>query len=47
MVGEAVSLRSVKQTLIATSTMQSKFVSCFEATSQVYGLRVSFMGLEL
>jgi len=27
-----VSWRSVKQTLIATSTMEAEFVSCFEAT---------------
>ena len=46
-VGGAVSWRSVKQTLIATSTMEDEFVSCFEATSQgvwlksfIYGLRV-------
>ena len=43
----AVSWRSVKQTLIATSTMEAEFISCFEATSQgvwlksfIYGLRV-------
>ena len=29
----AVSWRSAKQTLIATSTMEDEFVSCFEATS--------------
>ena len=47
MVGGAVSWRIVKQTLIATSTMEFEFVSCFEATSQgvwlksfIYGLRV-------
>ena len=47
MAGGAVSWRSVKQTLIATSTMEDEFVSCFEATSQgvwlksfIYGLRV-------
>ena len=34
MVGGAVSLRSVKQTLISTSTMEAEFISCFEATSQ-------------
>ena len=33
MVGGAISWRSVKQTLTATSTMKAKFVSCFEATS--------------
>ena len=39
----AVSWRSMKQTLIATSTVEAEFVSCFEATSHVFGLRVSFM----
>ena len=29
-----ISWRSVKQTLIVTSIMEAKFVSCFEATSQ-------------
>jgi len=32
MTGEAISWRSVKQTLTATSTMEVEFVSCFEAT---------------
>ena len=32
MAGGAVSWRSAKQTLIATSTMEAEFVSCFEAT---------------
>ena len=47
MVGGFVSWRSVKQTLIATFTMEAEFVSCFEAISQgvwlksfIYGLRV-------
>ncbi|RYE15359.1 MAG: Ty1/Copia family ribonuclease HI [Sphingobacteriaceae bacterium] len=31
--GGAVSWRSTKQTLVATSTMEAEFVSCFEATS--------------
>ena len=34
MTSGAVSWRSVKRTLIATSTMEAEFVSCFEATSQ-------------
>ena len=34
MAGGAVSWRSVKQTLIVTSTMEAEFVSYFEATSQ-------------
>ncbi|XP_050897225.1 secreted RxLR effector protein 161-like [Lathyrus oleraceus] len=29
----AISWRSTKQTLVATSTMEAEFVSCFEATS--------------
>ena len=43
----AVSWRSAKQTLIATSIMEAEFVSCFEATSHgvwmksfIYGLRI-------
>ena len=32
LVGEAVSWRSIKQTLTATSTMEAEFISCFEAT---------------
>ena len=28
---------SEKQTLIATSTMEVEFISCFEATSYMYG----------
>ena len=34
MAGGVVSWRSVKQNLIATSTMEAEFISCFEATSQ-------------
>ena len=43
----AISWRSAKQTLIATSTMEAEFVSCFEGTSYgvwlknfIYGLRI-------
>ena len=35
--GGAISWRSAKQTLTATSTMEAEFVSCFEATSHGYG----------
>ena len=45
MASGAVSLSSVKQTLIATSTMEAEIVSCLP--HKVYGLRVSFLGLEL
>ena len=31
--GGAISWRSVKQTMTATSTMETEFISCFEATS--------------
>ena len=33
LVGGAISWRSIKQTLTATSTMEAKFMSCFEAIS--------------
>ena len=39
----AVSWRSMKQTLTATSTMEAKFVSYFEATSHGVGSRVSLL----
>nr|CAN79398.1 hypothetical protein VITISV_016838 [Vitis vinifera] len=45
--GGAISWRSVKQTMTATSTMETEFISCFEATSHgawlksfIFGLRV-------
>ena len=45
MAGGAVSWRSVKLTLIATSTMEAKFISCFEATSQGAWLKSFISGL--
>ena len=47
MVDGAVSWRSVKQTLIATSTMEAEFVSCFEATSQGVWLKSFISGLRV
>ena len=47
MAGGAVSWRSVKQTLIATSTMEVEFVSCFEATSQGIWLKSFICGLRV
>ena len=44
--GGAISWKSCKQTLTASSTMQSEFVAYFEATGQAYGLRTSFPDLE-
>ena len=47
MAGGAVSWISVKQTLIATSTMEAEFVSCFEATSQGVWLKSFISGLRV
>ena len=46
MAGGVVSWRSVKQTLIATSTMEAEFVSCFQATSQGVWLKSFIYGLK-
>ncbi|XP_074306256.1 secreted RxLR effector protein 161-like [Silene latifolia] len=43
----AVSWRSVKQTLTATSTMEAEFVSCFEATSHGVWLKSFISGLRV
>ncbi|XP_074266262.1 secreted RxLR effector protein 161-like [Silene latifolia] len=43
----AVSWRSVKQTLTATSTMEAEFVSCFEATSHGVWLKSFIFGLRV
>ncbi|XP_031111850.1 secreted RxLR effector protein 161-like [Ipomoea triloba] len=47
MASGAISWRSVKQTLIATSTMEAEFVSCFEATSQGVWLKNFISGLRI
>ena len=47
MAGGAVSWRSVKQTLITTSTMEAEFVSCFQATSQGVWLKSFISGLRV
>ena len=43
----AVSWRSMKQTLMATSTMEAEFVSCFEATSHGVWLKSFIVGLRV
>ncbi|KAH9667906.1 hypothetical protein KPL70_021226 [Citrus sinensis] len=43
----AISWRSAKQSLIATSTTEAEFVSCFEATTQTIWLRSFISGLEI
>jgi len=45
MAGGAISWKSVKQTLTTTSTMETKFVSCFEAIS--YGVWLKCFIFEL
>ena len=47
MAGGAISWRSVKQTLTATSTMEVDFVSCFEATSHGVWLKSFISGLKI
>ncbi|CAJ2666407.1 unnamed protein product [Trifolium pratense] len=47
MAGGAISWRSAKQTLIATSTMEAEFVSCFEATSHGVWLKSFISGLRI
>ena len=45
--GGAVSWRSTKQSLTATSTMKAEFVSCFEATSHGVWLKSFISGLRV
>ena len=45
--GGAISWRSVKQTLTATSTMETEFISCFEATSHGLWLKSFISGLRV
>ena len=47
MASGAISWRSVKQTLTATSTMEAEFVSCFEATSHGVWLKSFISGLKI
>ncbi|RVW95334.1 Retrovirus-related Pol polyprotein from transposon TNT 1-94 [Vitis vinifera] len=45
--GGAISWRSVKQTMPATSTMEAEFISCFEATSHGVWLKSFISGLRV
>nr|KYP45353.1 Copia protein [Cajanus cajan] len=47
MVGEAISWKSVKQTLIATSTIETKYVACYEATCQAVWLKNLIYGFHI
>ena len=44
--GGAISSKSAKQTVIATSTMEDEFVACFEATFRLIGYGILFQDLE-
>ncbi|XP_072072045.1 secreted RxLR effector protein 161-like [Arachis hypogaea] len=43
----AVSWKSAKQSLVATSTMEAEFIACFEATSQGVWLKNFISGLKI
>ncbi|XLT67528.1 hypothetical protein HN873_023967 [Arachis hypogaea] len=45
--GGAISWKSAKRSIIATSTMEAEFVGCFEAMVQAKWLRNFFSGLEI
>ncbi|XP_062113630.1 secreted RxLR effector protein 161-like [Humulus lupulus] len=45
--GEAISLKSVKQTLVASSTMAAEFVACYEASNHGIWLRKFVTGLHI
>ena len=47
MAGGAVSWKSVKQTLTATSTMEAEYVACYEATCQAMWLKKLFLGFHI
>ena len=47
MAGGAVSWKSVKQILTATSTMEAEYVACYEATCQAMWLKKLFFGFHI
>jgi len=47
MAGGAISWKSVKQTLIASSTMEAEFIICYEASNQAIWLRNLITGLQV
>src|SRR3954469_3242967 len=47
MVGGAISWKSVKQTLTASSTMEAEFIACYEASNQSIWLRNLITGLQV
>ena len=47
MAGGAISWKSVKQTLTATSTMEAEYVACYEATCQAVWLKNLISGFQI
>ena len=45
--GGAVSWRSIKQTIVASSTMEAEFIACYETTSQALWLKNFISGLKV
>jgi hypothetical protein len=45
--GGAISWKSSKQTIVATSTMEAEFIACYEATTQALWLRNFIGGLKI
>jgi len=45
--GGAISWKSNKQTIVATSTMKAEFIACYEATTQALWLRNFVGGLKI
>ncbi|PKI78357.1 hypothetical protein CRG98_001300 [Punica granatum] len=45
--GGAISWRSIKQSMVATSTMEAEFIACYEATTQALWLKNFISGLQV
>lgn len=45
--GGAISWKSIKQTLIVTSTMEAKFIACYETSNHGIWLRNFIIGLQI
>ena len=45
--GGAISWKSAKQTIVASSTMEAEFIACFETTSQAKWLKNFITGLQV
>ncbi|PKI75040.1 hypothetical protein CRG98_004514 [Punica granatum] len=45
--GGAISWRSIKQSMVATSTMETEFITCYEATTHALWLKNFISGLQV